>query len=706
MFNEKQKQIVNHIEGPLLCIAGPGSGKTTSVIGRVLNMVDKGINPNNILVVTFTKMAADEMRERYSKESGKDGVHFGTIHAICLKILNENLSKQQILSEEEAKDFFAKIIDKRYIERAEIDSCVQNVMTAISCYKNAQEQIEEGMTIPSGLGVTAEELVKYYQWYERWKKENKKIDFDDILIQTLDLLKADEKVLNKCRKQYQYIIIDEYQDTNNLQAAIFYLLAAPLNNICIVGDDDQSIYGFRGANPKVMLDFEKVFPGTMKIVLDTNYRSAKSIVSKSKNLIEYNKERFPKELNAFSTEDGEVVVKSFTNKATQNKYLISDIINSHVAGIPYEDMAVIFRTNSEANTIANALIAKKIPFYTQDYITDMYKHWVFSDLLIFHKLANQKASLNEFKRVINRPNKFIPVSLPIKEPTLESTLAAAQLIPEHWKREKVSEHLQNFFYELNAHKNDAPYDFICFVRYTLGYDDYIRYYSEKRNLDPYNFLSMLDAILDESKSIPDFKTWLNFAKESSLSIKKELSRKLKTGAVALTTMHKSKGLEWQKVYIINANEDTIPYYKSEKISEIEEERRMFYVAATRAKKSLNVFYSKSADRKRLKASRFLDELTKEKKKPLTPEEYKRRKALAKAKPHASGLTFAEAEKLKGDQRSTMIKANSFVKHPAFGNGMILKINKDIVTIAFQKGGTKQFSLDWCIRNLEFVSKIL
>ena len=436
MFNEKQKQIVEHINGPLLCIAGPGSGKTSSVIGRVINMVEKGINPENILVVTFTKAAADEMQERFEKKSDKTGVTFGTIHSICLKILKNYNSvfynNECILEESKAQDFFSKIIDKRYIEKTEIESYVKSLMTAIGCIKNTQCLPEE----VNVEGVTTEELKRCYKWYENWKNENHKIDFDDILIHTLDLFKTNEKVLNKWRKQYTHIIIDEYQDTNNLQAEIFYLLAKPKNNLCVVGDDDQSIYGFRGANPQVMLDFEKEFEGCKKVILDTNYRSETSIVEASKKLIENNNIRFKKELNAFKPEKGEIVVKNFATSMHQNKYLVEEIKSAHRTGISYDEMAVIFRTNSEANAIARLLVLHKIPIYTQDLITDVYKHWIFDDIKIFYKIALGTATMNEFRRVMNRPNNYLPHKLFTGEMSFENIYNCTTIIFEKWKREK------------------------------------------------------------------------------------------------------------------------------------------------------------------------------------------------------------------------------------------------------------------------------
>lgn len=700
MFNEKQKQIVEHINGPLLCIAGPGSGKTTSVIGRVINMVEKGINPENILVVTFTKAAADEMQERFEKKSDKTGVTFGTIHSICLKILKNYNSvfynNECILEESKAQDFFSKIIDKRYIEKTEIESYVKSLMTAIGCIKNTQCLPEE----VNVEGVTTEELKRCYKWYENWKNENHKIDFDDILIHTLDLFKTNEKVLNKWRKQYTHIIIDEYQDTNNLQAEIFYLLAKPKNNLCVVGDDDQSIYGFRGANPQVMLDFEKEFEGCKKVILDTNYRSETSIVEASKKLIENNNIRFKKELNAFKPEKGEIVVKNFATSMHQNKYLVEEIKSAHRTGISYDEMAVIFRTNSEANAIARLLVLHKIPIYTQDLITDVYKHWIFDDIKIFYKIALGTATMNEFRRVMNRPNNYLPHKLFTGEVSFENIYNCTTIIFEKWKREKAQENITKLFSTVEKAIKKNPYEFVKAVRYDLDYEEYLHEYAKLRNVDAESLTSILDIVEDEAKNISDFDSWFNFAKESSLRMKDELSRKLKDGAVALTTMHKSKGLEWNKVFIVNVNENVTPYFRAKTLKEVEEERRMFYVATTRAKHSLNIYYCNVKGKESIQPSRFISEILKKKPKKKTPEEFKRLKESIKYKTKSpSVVTYADLEKAK--KNKTDFKEKEWVNHPTFGKGLIMKVDfeKAIITISFQNAGLKKFGLQWCNDNL-------
>ena len=700
MFNEKQKQIVEHINGPLLCIAGPGSGKTTSVIGRVINMVEKGINPENILVVTFTKAAADEMQERFEKKSDKTGVTFGTIHSICLKILKNYNSvfynNECILEESKAQDFFSKIIDKRYIEKTEIESYVKSLMTAIGCIKNTQCLPEE----VNVEGVTTEELKRCYKWYENWKNENHKIDFDDILIHTLDLFKTNEKVLNKWRKQYTHIIIDEYQDTNNLQAEIFYLLAKPKNNLCVVGDDDQSIYGFRGANPQVMLDFEKEFEGCKKVILDTNYRSETSIVEASKKLIENNNIRFKKELNAFKPEKGEIVVKNFATSMHQNKYLVEEITSAHRTGISYDEMAVIFRTNSEANAIARLLVLHKIPIYTQDLITDVYKHWIFDDIKIFYKIALGTATMNEFRRVMNRPNNYLPHKLFTGEVSFENIYNCTTIIFEKWKREKAQENITKLFSTVEKAIKKNPYEFVKAVRYDLDYEEYLHEYAKLRNVDAESLTSILDIVEDEAKNISDFDSWFNFAKESSLRMKDELSRKLKDGAVALTTMHKSKGLEWNKVFIVNVNENVTPYFRAKTLKEVEEERRMFYVATTRAKHSFNIYFCNVIGKESIQPSRFISEILKKKPKKKTPEEFKRLKESIKYKTKSpSVVTYADLEKAK--KNKTDFKEKEWVNHPTFGKGLIMKVDfeKAIITISFQNAGLKKFGLQWCNDNL-------
>lgn len=677
-FNEQQLKIVNHINGPLLCIAGPGSGKTTSIIGRVLNMVKNGVDAQSILVVTFTKAAADEMEKRYlNMPDAKEGPTFSTIHSICYKILRtqfpKRYTKDSVITDFDQRNFIREKIQFMHLEKTDQDFIVNNLLGAISCIKNnniSPFDIEID-------GCTSEQINEIYKSYEEYKAENGVIDFDDMLCLTNQLFESDKTALAFWRKKFNYIIVDEFQDTNKLQAKILYDIASPKNNICIVGDDDQSIYRFRGAVPKVMLDFEKAFKGCTKVILDTNYRSKQNIVAQTKQLIENNKTRFEKSLNAYKKEDGIITYDVYKNRDREISQIIKSIKTKQRKEEPLEEIAILYRMNNQAQQVAQMLTKADIPFYTNEPIYHIYEHWVFRDILNFRRVAEEKCSVLQFLSVVNRPNKYISRKILPSTYSEKGVMDATLKITEGWKQKKMKEALEDFYFWIHKMKTMTPSQFIKCMRTQLEYDKFIKTYAENNRLDESQFTDVINEIEDISKSFNDFNEWISFTEKEIYEFKQKIKNKKKEGSVSLSTMHKAKGLEWDEVYIIDANEEITPHVKANDTEEMEEERRMFYVAATRARDILHICSIEKRNKSPMYPSRFIKEMQ------------IKNQPTVQATP--VNTVSAQTEEL---------KPQTWVFHKTFGSGVITKVDSNTVTVAFANVGLKSLDKDWCAENLE------
>ena len=679
-FNEQQLKIVKHINGPLLCIAGPGSGKTTSIIGRVQNMVENGIDPSSILVVTFTKAAADEMKSRYEKlPSTKQGVTFSTIHAICFRILRneypEKMTKDSILQEFDQRNFIKEKIKGLYLEKSDQDFIITSILGAISNIKNNDIS-------PYAIDVDGcknNEFVEIYQAYENYKIDEGYIDFDDMISMTDKLFSERPDVLNLWRKKFSYLIIDEFQDTNKLQSQIFYNLAYPKNNICVVGDDDQCIYKFRGAVPQVMLDFEKQFENCTKVILNTNYRSAPNIVEETKRLIEHNKTRFDKSLDAFHKEDGKITYTAYKNRDKEISDIIKQLKSRQRRGETLEDIAVLYRTNNQAQQIAQMFTKADVPFYTNEPVYHIYEHWIFRDILNFKKVVDGTCSIYEFLMVVNRPNKYISKKLLPSVYSEEGVMKSVFKITESWKRDKMRESLDDFYFWIDKMSDMKPSDMIDCIRKQIKYDDFIKTYAESNKLDISQFVDVINEIQDSASMFQTFDEWLDFTKKELEEFKDKIRSKKKENSVVLSTMHKAKGLEWRDVYIVDANEEITPYYKAESDEDIEDERRMFYVAATRAKSNLYICYFEKRNKSQMSPSRFIKEMQ----------------------------PIKEEHVVKQDTSSAInidFKPQMWVFHKTFGSGIITNISNNKIQIAFSISGMKTLDLKWCNENLEVFNK--
>ena len=577
-LNENQKKAVEHVEGPCMVLAGPGSGKTRVITYRIANMiVNNNIPPARILAISFTKNSSMEMKNRalqICNDPRINKVTFGTFHAVFYKILRYfgSYNMNSILDEKTKRITIKGILKNLKVENGEDDETVGQVINEISYVKN---ELMDKQDFESDI-LTKDEFINTYNMYEEYKEQVKKIDFDDMLLRTYYLLSENKRALEMVRQVYKYILVDEFQDINKVQFEVLKLMANPNNNIFVVGDEDQSIYGFRGARPDFLLQFEEYFKGTEKILLDINYRSKKEIIDVSNKLIEKNVSRYDKTIKCHQGQGATVnyiMPKDSEDEAIQiGKEILEEIKKDYVE---YSDFAVIYRTNIQSRALVDVFMDMRIPFVVKDSIVTIYDHWAAQDILAYLRIGVTPNSNKDWIRIINKPFRYIS----------KSNLSYVSKYEEHKNVFDIlidkNDTAPFQAKKLNELKSDISYlnkislgSAIQYIISSLGYIDYLREYANKFNQ---NF-SDLEEVLEELKGAAEgFKTIIEFLTHVE-NVKEEIEKnKIIKDGVILSTIHGVKGMEFKNVFIINCVEETIPH-KSSIEDNLEEERRLFYGA--------------------------------------------------------------------------------------------------------------------------------
>lgn len=616
-LNKNQAQAVAHIDGPCMVLAGPGSGKTRIISQRIVSMVlDHDIPPTRILAISFTKASSLEMKKRtlaYGKDDRLNKVSFGTFHSSFFRILRRyaGVSLEDLLLDLDRFKLVRSIL--KYLKISNYnDDDVLDLLNEISLVKNELVDYRDY----DSKSFEQEIFQKAYRLYEDEKKRHGKIDFDDMLIQAYDLLNNDPAILSIVRQVFKYILIDEFQDINRVQFELIRLIAGQENNLFVVGDEDQSIYGFRGARPDFMLEFDQYFPSARHILLDTNYRSSKDIVDLSLGLIKKNKKRHPKDLKAFSKDPARISY-IYPKDTDDEARLVADQIFDRVGsqkGADYGDFAVIYRTNRQARAFVDAFMDKRIPFILKDAPKTIYDHWVSLDIIAYLRIAMEIGSGGDWARVINKPFRYISKKSLAKAEASMDFLDC--LLNDEDIKDFQKKNLEDLYIDLNYVRGLSPQYGISYIRTTLDYDRYILDYCHERRIKSQQIVEILDEL--EAAAGP-YRTILDFFKhidqvreEVKKNADKTAGSSLATNAdkgVVLTTMHSSKGLEFDNVYIVGVNEGIVPYQLGDDSKlDIEEERRLLYVAITRAKRFLVISSPLKRFGKKIGQSQFLKEL--------------------------------------------------------------------------------------------------
>lgn len=607
-FSEVQKAAITHKDGPMLVLAGPGSGKTMVLTWRVRYLTEYGkVDPGSILVITFTKAAAAEMKERFLRLTGSTGtrVSFGTFHAVFFQILKlaYGYGAENILREQEKYQFLKEAIFRQKLEPDDEAELISSISAEISRVKNERIRLCEY----KASSCDSKSFGAIFNEYDNRLRRSNKIDFDDMLVYCYELLKERPDILGAWQRKFCYILVDEFQDINQIQYDIIRLLAAPQDNLFIVGDDDQSIYRFRGAKPEIMLHFREDYPKAKQVLLDTNYRSTRSIVEGAGRVIAHNKARFPKEIRSKKGEGPAVLSHHFKNQEEEYACIVDKIKTYREKGGSYGDIAVLFRTNTQPRKLLEELISEGIPFRMRDSLPNLYDHWVVRDIFAYLRMAKGGRKRSDFLQIMNRPKRYLT-----REGLESEEISWEGLLDWYADRSWVCERIVKLRKDLKLCGRLSPSGALHYIRNIIGYEEYLREYAEYRGRKPEDFLEILDELQELAKGFSTLEAW----EEHIVHIREEMARQAKLreenpDSVSLSTMHSSKGLEYRIVFVMDANEGITPHRRAVFEEDMEEERRLFYVAMTRAKELLYLFSVKKLYGKKAERSRFVEEFLEE-----------------------------------------------------------------------------------------------
>ena len=612
-LNRGQDEAIKHGNGPCMVLAPPGSGKTLIVTERTRYLIEEsGVRPDQILVITFTRYAAREMKERFERlTAGKNyPVTFGTFHSIFYGILKcaYGIGANNLMSEKESSVLLQEVLDQTNIESTpeveDEEELVRELLREVGMVKNGLCHLKDFHS----KYLTQDEFAEVFRSYEHQKKELKKFDFDDMLVQCYALFRKKPEILQGWQKRFQYILIDEFQDINRVQYEVIRMLAAPRYNLFVVGDDDQSIYGFRGAKPELILYMKQEFPSLRTISLTVNYRSTEFITGAAARVILHNDTRFYKRVQSFRGRGQNVHVQEVLDEQEEAQYVTEEIQKKLDQGIKPGEIAVLFRAAVQARMISEILSEHRIPFEMRDYVTNFYRHFIVKDMMAYLQLAAGKRDRSLFLTICNRPLRYLARnSMENRQVNFED------LRKFYCDKDWMLDIIDQFDVDVRMMKNMAPYAAIQYIRKKIGYDDFLKEYAEKHQISWKQLMDVMAELEERSKNFKSYDEWeIHIAKYTQeLEEQQAKARKIKgerENKVQLMTIHSAKGLEFEDVFVIHANEGEIPHQKAEKKDEIEEERRLFYVALTRAKNNLCISYITQKNGNSIKPSRFVEEL--------------------------------------------------------------------------------------------------
>lgn len=599
-INPEQRKAITHGDGPMLVLAGPGSGKTFVITRRIRNLIEeKKVSPDKILVITFTKNSAEEMKARFDSLMGASmPVSFGTFHAIFFYMLRScyGYDAGSIVREKEKKQYLKRIIDGFGIDE-EIYTYESQILSDISRIKNFGSNPYE-----AGVKYVSDEIFgRIYEEYASALKENHKLDFDDMVLECRNMLLNNHAELVRWRENYKYILIDEFQDINPMQYEVVRLLARPSNNLFIVGDDDQSIYGFRGSKPEIMLGFKEDYKDAQTVCLSTNYRSHMDIVDSASLLIGNNTNRYKKRLKAASEKKGIVRLYGFDNSQQECEHIIR-LINTQKRRGDYSDVAIIYRTNGSARFLTKALTDSKIPYSFKEKPLSFFDSEVARDILAILAFASGDHSRRHFLRFMNKPVRYISRSSLSEQVNLKSMMFSPGI------KQYLQRNIETLINQLEYVSKLDMYGAVNYIRKGMGYEEFIVKEALDNGRDISDIKEILDLIEDSARGKETYKQFLEYIEEYNLELARSAISDDDTDRVHIMTMHGSKGLEFKMVILPGLSEGTVPQSKATTPASIEEERRVFYVALTRAKESLYLTYVKKSRTHKQERSRFLAEI--------------------------------------------------------------------------------------------------
>lgn len=604
-LNTAQQKAVCHETGPMLVLAGPGSGKTTVLLCRISRLLERGLaKPQEILALTFSKAAAEEIKSRFENLNGASGVSFGTFHSIFFRILRSRYgwNVEQIFQEEERRSILRNSIEAEKWDIPDLEEYISQFFSQLSLMNSELEQPNRFTPV----GMPVEEFRKLYRAYEGYKERHEKLDFDDMLTQCYQLLREDVAVREYWQRKYKFILVDEFQDVNQAQFACLQILAEKHQNLFVVGDDDQSIYAFRGARPDFLLHFPTLYPAAKKVTLNTNYRSTERIVNLAERVIGNNEVRFVKNMKGIGEAGDKVTFFLAEDAAKEAAHIAEKIGRLLDEGVPLAEIAVIYRTNLQGGAFARELYKRGIPYDLRDNSGNVYEHWVAKDLLAYLLLAENEESDSALRRILNKPKRYIGKDLLAEAEAMPYTLLRSFFVCPSLKGWQ-EENLENLRIDLNQIRKRTPYDALKYIRKVIGYDEYLEEFAAYRRTSAQVLQEIADEIMETAKDCADVRSFREQLERLSLQMKEQSRKKgQKRNGVALMTMHGAKGLEFRAVFLPSLVEGIVPHEKG--MDTVAEERRLFYVAMTRASEKLCLSAILQRYEKERKPSRFLAEM--------------------------------------------------------------------------------------------------
>lgn len=695
--NEVQKQAIEHTDGPLLLLASPGSGKTTTIIARIGYLIScHNVTPKRILAVSFSRASARDMEQRYKKLFPQlNIVQFSTIHSLAFRITTSWLRKMgrkfEVIEgsrEEKNEDasienklsksmILRQLYEREYHSKMKDDS-LEELLTYISYVKNKKIPKSEWHSVSCKVSKAAQLLEQYEHF--KTSGEIMLLDFDDMLTIAEQALREDKQLRHQFKSQYDYIVTDESQDTSLIQHHIVAYLAEDHQNLCVVADDDQSIYSWRGAEPSYLLQFRKYYPNAKLLFMQQNYRSSRTIVDTANQFIAKNKERYVKQMFTANKMDKPITFSHFATVNEEVDYIVKQLQKSD----DLSEIAILYRNHYSSLLLVHELDRHNIPFYMRDYDNRFFNHWVVEDIKNFMRLSYVEHRMDIFEKIAMKMNLYLSQAQILSgkrahqgESVFELMLTKVDLKEYQYELIKRAQHLTASLRFL------PPQEAIACIRHELGYEKELIAMSERLGFRKEYLLSILNSlegISKELQTIEQFVARLHHLEE----IQKKASQMSKVSTVTLSTLHSSKGLEYDEVFMIDLVQQVIPSRQDNESSALlEEARRLFYVGMTRARHSLHLMTVSRWQNERAIPSKFMTEV----------EEMSRKKNYPLHNQHLQSKdmnVFIDRSKL---------VVGATISHKQLGQGIIVEIiDRSKLKVNFVTKGDKILQIDYCVTN--------
>ena len=711
-LNARQVEAVIHKDGPMLVLAGAGSGKTTVLIARVERLIESGVRPWNILTITFTNKAADELKNRLVAKLGTEAadVFASTFHSMCVRILRrdgEKIGIPRSFTIYDADDSLRVV--KKCLKAINLDEkqfAPRPIAGAISHAKESLEQPKELAANAEKTGDFRQKIVaRVYAEYQKELHEAGALDFDDLLCETVRLFRESPETLEYYQNRWRYIMVDEYQDTNHVQYMLVALLAQKYKNICVVGDDDQSIYKFRGATIENILSFERQFPGAKVVRLEQNYRSTQNILSAANKVIEHNLERKGKTLWTANGDGSKITVRRCVDEDSEASFVADKVLDGVSIGKKYSDFAVLYRMHAQSNSIEHAFTRAGIPYKIIGGLR-FYERKEIKDLLAYMSVITNPADNLRLVRIINEPKRGIgDTTVAAAERLSDATGLSLFEIFEHAdeyadlsRRSTVLMHftdtIKSLAEEAESFDAESFFDSLC---EKTGYLDMLRAQGAEGEGRIENIGELKTNLMkyEEAAEQPELAGFLE-----EVALYTDLDRMEETDSVLMMTLHSAKGLEFPSVFIVGMEEGVFPGMQAiYDMNEMEEERRLAYVGMTRAKR--NLYLTAAASRmifgqtNHNRISRFIEEIPDEYKEFFDETERRRQNVSYHFEEAPSGRIRTEKTFSAAPQKAqgTVFGVGDRVRHKVFGGGTVLAASPmagdTMLEIAFDTKGTKK-----------------